>query len=96
MKALLRMVRSTDDMASCIEVLHNLDAYLDGEINDQRTARRIAAHLDVCRRCGMKAETIAELKSSLRRLAPTVDPNALDRLRRFARGLQSEQGADDR
>lgn len=96
MKALLRMVRSTDAMASCIEVLHNLDAYLDGEITDQRTARRIAAHLDVCRRCGMKAETIAELKASLRRLAPTVDPNALDRLRQFARSLESEQDADDR
>lgn len=95
MKGLLRMVRSTDDMASCIEVLRDLDAYLDGQISDQRTARRIAAHLDVCRRCGMKAETITELKASLRRLAPTVDPNALDRLRRFARSLESEQGQAD-
>jgi len=93
MKALMRMVRSTDDMASCIEVLRNLDAYLDREIPDQRAARRIASHLEVCRRCGMRAETITELKASLRRLAPTVDAGALDRLRRFARSLE-EQGND--
>ncbi len=93
MKALMRMVRSTDDMASCIEVLRNLDAYLDQEIPDQRAARRIASHLEVCRRCGMRAETITELKASLRRLAPTVDAGALDRLRHFARTLE-EQGND--
>lgn len=92
----MRMVRSTDDMASCIEVLRNLDAYLDRQIPDQRTARRIASHLEVCRRCGMKAEAITELKASLRRLAPTVDAGALDRLRHFSRSLESEQRKHDR
>lgn len=89
MKRLVPMVRSNNDMANCIEVLRKLDAYLDGEISEPRTARRIAAHLDVCRRCGMKAQTVTELKASLRRLAPKVDPNALDRLRHFARSLES-------
>lgn len=92
-RPLMRMVRSTDDMASCLDVLRNLDSYLDHEILDQRAARRIASHLEVCRRCGMRAETITELKASLRRLAPTVDAGALDRLRSFARTLE-EPGND--
>ena len=89
MKGLWRMIRSTDDAASCMEVIRKLDAYLDGQIHDELTARRIAAHLDICRRCGLEARTVSDLKASLRRLAPRVDPSTLDRLRRFARGLES-------
>jgi anti-sigma factor RsiW len=74
-----------------MEVIRKLDAYLDGQIPDEVTARRIAAHLDVCRRCGLEARTLTELKASLRRLAPKVDPGTLDRLRSFARGLEREQ-----
>lgn len=96
MKALMRMVGSSDDMASCIEVIRNLDAYLDREIRDQGAAERIASHLEVCRRCGMRAETIKELKVSLRRLGPAVDAGALDRLRRFAQSLEGERGEDHR
>lgn len=91
MRDLWRMVKSTDDVASCMEVMRKLDAYLDGQIPDELTARRIAAHLDVCRRCGLEAQTLADLKASLRRLAPRVDPSTLDRLRRFARGLEKKQ-----
>lgn len=87
MRALLRMFVPRYDVASCIQVLRRLDAYLDGQVEDARMARRIAAHLDVCARCGMKAETIAELKGALRRLAPPADPQAVERLRAFARSL---------
>lgn len=90
MKGLWRMIRSTDDVASCMEVLRKLDAYMDGQIPDERTARRIAAHLEVCGRCGLEAQTLADLKASLRRLTPRVDPPTLERLQRFARELERE------
>lgn len=95
MKALWRMIRSTDDVASCMEVIRKLDAYLDGEIRDELTARRIAAHPEACRRCGLEAQTLIDLKAGLRRLAPRVDPATVDRLRRCARGLEREH-ADKR
>ncbi len=88
MRRLLRMVVPRDDVASCIEVMRQLDAYLDGQLEDPVTARRIAAHLDVCERCGMKAETIAEVKDSLHRLVPEVEPEVVERLRSFARSLR--------
>ncbi len=87
MKELWRMIVPRDDVASCMQVLRRLDAYLDGQLEDRTMARRIAAHLDVCERCGMKAETITALKSALRRLGPRSDPRAVARLRAFARSL---------
>ena len=77
-----RSIAGTRDMASCMEVARRLHAYLDGEI-DEVTARRIARHLEVCRRCGLEASTYNEIKRSLARRGELVPDDALERLRRF-------------
>jgi anti-sigma factor RsiW len=68
--------------ARCAEVARWLQPYLDGEV-DARTLRLVGAHLEVCRRCGLEAETYRALKEALvRRSDPAPEPVA--RLRSFA------------
>jgi anti-sigma factor RsiW len=74
----------------CREVGKVLQSYLDGEL-DELLARRVARHLEMCRRCGMSAETYAEIKQALRRSAGSPPQDAIDRLRAFG-----EQLADGR
>jgi anti-sigma factor (TIGR02949 family) len=69
-------------MADCHEVGRVLQAYLDGEV-DEATARRVAPHLDACRRCGLEAEVYENIKTALASHAPRVDPATIERLRRF-------------
>lgn len=66
-----------------------LQAYLDGEV-DHDTARRVGAHLDVCRRCGMKADTYRAIKSSLARTGARDDLTRR-RLEEFARRVPHQQ-----
>lgn len=82
-----RRLRGSADIASCREVGHVLQTYLDGEL-DELAAARITRHLKLCRRCGMEATTYAEIKASLsRRGTRHVDPTAVDRLRAFGEEL---------
>lgn len=66
---------------SCREVVRHLQACLDGEA-DELTARRVAAHVDDCRRCGPEAAVHREIKSALAR-QETRDETTLSRLRAF-------------
>ncbi len=85
----------TPDVASCLHVTRVLQSYLDGNV-DNLTARRVARHLELCRRCGLEAQTYAKIKESLaRRGAPEVNPAAVARLRAFGAGL-ADQGQTDR
>jgi len=62
-----------------------LQSYVDGEA-DEVTARRVAVHLEECRRCGLELAAYREIKSTLaRREAP--DPDAVRRLHDFGRSL---------
>lgn len=49
-------MQSLPEMARCLRTSRVLQAYLDGE-TDERTARRVAHHLEDCRRCGLQAST---------------------------------------
>ena len=66
-----------------------LQAYLDGEV-DHDTARRVGAHLHICRRCGMKADTYRAIKASLARTGG-MDTLTRRRLEEFARRLPQQQ-----
>lgn len=79
-------------MMTCRQVGERLQAYVDGEIDDL-TIRRIAHHLDDCRRCGMELGVYTEIKATLSRQSQGVDLDALERLRAFGHGLAS--GTDD-
>jgi anti-sigma factor RsiW len=76
----------TKEMASCMKVMRVLQSYLDGH-TDEVTARRVASHLEACRRCGLEAATYRELKASLARRASQVDADTVERLRAFGQAL---------
>jgi anti-sigma factor RsiW len=79
----------TRRVASCHEVGRRVQSYLDGEL-DERAMRRIAAHLEDCRRCGLEANTYDALKSALQSGGP-VDPEPIGRLRDFGRRVAAGQ-----
>ena len=84
-----RRLWGSKDMASCMRVMRVLQAYLDGHV-DEVTARRVANHLDACRRCGLEAATYREIKAALTRTGPPLDPSAVERLRSFGTGLAQQ------
>lgn len=93
MTAKPRRLRGTKEMASCMQVMRVLQSYLDGH-TDELTSRRVATHLEACRRCGLEAATYREVKASLARRAAPPDPNAVQRLRAFGTALTT--GASDK
>jgi anti-sigma factor RsiW len=90
MSAKPRRLRGTKDTASCMQVTRVLQSYLDGH-TDEVTTRRVAAHLDACRRCGLEASTYREIKAALARHTTPPDEVALERLRAFGSAL-AQQG----
>lgn len=68
-------------MRECLHVGPQLQAYLDGDC-DEATVRRVLAHLEYCRRCGLEAAVYREIR---RALATREQPagEALARLRAF-------------
>lgn len=81
--------RRPDRPMNCMQVGRRLQRYLDGDLDDL-TARRIMAHLEDCRRCGMEATTYAEIKASLARRGTDIPDNAVARLRAFGERLVHE------
>ncbi|WP_372593537.1 anti-sigma factor [Actinotalea sp.] len=79
---MMRLTRS-----ECHHVARVLQAYLDGEL-EPPSARRVAEHLEACRRCGLEASTYLAIKTAIATTAsPPVDEDAVTRLRTFAAGL---------
>ncbi|MFF4805093.1 anti-sigma factor family protein [Streptomyces sp. NPDC001351] len=70
---------------SCREVAGVLQAWLDGE-TDEDTARRVAAHVEDCRRCGLETAVYQEIKNSLAR-QEVPDETSMVRLRDFGTAL---------
>ncbi len=62
----------------CEEVLRQLFAYLDGELENERH-QQIHAHLERCRACFSRAEFEARLKAHLRDLGRAVVPPEVER-----------------
>jgi len=81
-----RRMRGNKEIASCMEVGRALQAYLDGHV-DTVTARRVARHLEMCRRCGLEAQAYLAIKATLARGGRDVDPAAVARLRAFGAHL---------
>lgn len=85
-----RMV-GTPDVASCREVGRVLQSYLDGR-TEELAGRRVARHLEGCRRCGLEAETYLEIKQALARKGPPISPETMARLRAFGDELLAVSG----
>lgn len=83
-----RMRERVVEMRTCHEVGRVLQTYLDDEL-DQADVKKVASHLEHCRRCGMEADTYARIKESLARVARQgvihpEDKLSIERLRHFA------------
>jgi anti-sigma factor RsiW len=76
----------TRKQLSCHQVGQVLQAYLDGELDGETTAK-VHAHLEDCRRCGLEAETYEALKASLRQGPPGPEDEPVARLRAFGERL---------
>lgn len=81
-------------MLTCRRVGEKLQAYLDGEVDDL-TTRRIAHHLEACRRCGMELAVYTQIKASLRRRGDGVEADAVERLRSFSQQLTAPDADPD-
>ncbi|MEX2625902.1 MAG: zf-HC2 domain-containing protein [Ilumatobacteraceae bacterium] len=84
LRALFR--RRRDAPLDCHAVAEQLQEYLDGEI-DADTADRIAEHLEVCRACGLEAETYERIKAALQARRSDVPADSVERLREFGERL---------
>jgi len=76
----------TRTQLSCHQVGEVLQSFLDDELDD-KAARKVAAHLEDCRRCGMEAETYEALKAALQRRPANLDDEPVARLREFGERL---------
>lgn len=85
----LRLFRRSPAPLSCLEVAEVLQQYLDDQADDD-LARRISAHLDDCRRCGLEADTYRRIKRSLACHRGPVPDDTLERLREFADRLSRD------
>jgi anti-sigma factor RsiW len=70
----------------CVRTMPVLQSYLDSNV-DEDTARRVAAHLEGCRRCGLDAEVYSAIKRVLTNDRDTIEPEEIDRLQDFASHL---------
>lgn len=71
---------------SCADALEVLQSYLDGEI-DTETARKVAAHLERCDRCDAESQVFAQIKESLAKRRPAVDPAVMSALSQFGQRI---------
>ena len=72
---------------NCREVGKVLQAYLDGELENDTD--KVAAHIEVCKRCGLESETYTKIKRALGNPEEDLDSETLARLREFGEGLIS-------
>jgi len=85
--ATMRRLFGLPPSRECARVGRVMQRYLDDEI-DLVMAQRVAAHLEVCRHCGLAAATYRELKAALARQA-VPNGDVIARLREFADQLAS-------
>lgn len=90
---ILRRRRAHDGPLDCAAVAARMDEYLDAEL-DAATTRRVAEHLEDCRRCGLEVETYQRIKDCLAHQRPALDAEATERLRAFGRRLVEGAGPE--
>lgn len=82
MRLVMRLRRKAG--ISCARVQDLVQAYLDGELETGPERERLIAHLEMCRLCGVEAETYERIKASL---ATDPPPESVGRLTQFAASI---------
>lgn len=88
MRLMMRLRRKAG--ISCARVQDLVQSYLDGELEDGPERECLIAHLEMCRLCGVEAETYERIKASL---AADPPPGSVDRLIQFAASIPDMPGA---
>ena len=90
MRLMMRLRRKAG--ISCARVQDLVQSYLDGELDDGPERDRLIAHLEMCRLCGVEAETYERIKASLAAAPPT---ESVDRLTKFAASIPTMTHVDE-
>jgi len=86
--SMVNMFMGTPAVASCRHAHKNVQGYLDGTLDD-RNSKRVALHLETCRRCGLEADSYLAIKRSLASRVD-VDVDAVQRIRAFGERFSIE------
>lgn len=78
-----RKPRDLPGALNCVQVGRVIQHHLDGRLAPN-TAELVGAHLDDCKRCGMRASEYRRIKEALSKAGQAPDSDAVDRLRVFA------------
>ena len=76
------MMRFRMPSAECVRVAEIIQQYLDGEGTPEEAAR-VELHLEDCKKCGLEAQALTDLKDAIRRHGERDDDAKL-RLQEFA------------
>ena len=72
---------------TCPEVGRLLQRFLDDELHDDADPEMLSEHLDLCRRCGLEADTYRKIKAALASRQVDVPTESIERLRAFGEQL---------
>jgi anti-sigma factor RsiW len=89
-------VNRITDLIECMRVRPLLQAYLDGELDDEQGAALVARHLAACERCGMTADRITALKQHVAQLRREPTPEQIDRIEQVIDRLTDRSAGTDR
>lgn len=88
------VLHSVRDRIACMRIRPLLQPFVDGELDDAQR-RRVARHLEACRRCGLAAATFEALTQRLHDFDGPVDGDAVTRLERFVEDLTDDDRPAD-
>jgi len=76
------------DDSDCLEAIDHLYAYLNGELNDNVTLRKIEHHISHCKSCFSRAEMEREINKRLEESRKDGTPESLkNRLRDLMKNI---------
>jgi hypothetical protein len=90
MTAFRRLRGTVEEVRRCRETEQLLQDFMDGELDVHET-KYLLAHLEACRRCGLKATTYRDIKESLVRQRRALSSDTRAQLHTFLDELDAEQ-----
>jgi hypothetical protein len=88
--AFRRLRGTVDEVRRCRDMEQLLQDFMDGELDVHET-KYLLAHLEACRRCGLKATTYRDIKESLVRQRRALSSDTRAQLHTFLDELDADQ-----
>lgn len=71
----------------CSRAAKRIEEIVDGELPPGKAARALEHHLEVCPPCHAEADVLRALKVAITRVSGEADPEVVQRLQAYAKGL---------